>query len=207
MAKAGEKFDDGKPLGWQTICHFPIAIRACATEMYGDEIPDWLEYVLEQTDQVDWVVLAERMATSPDVNLLEVSKVNTFGTHKYTAAGWRTVPGAIERYKQAFGRHVLAHLRESGQMFVGGDVQMGFGQDPETGLTHLAHAATNAMMVAEFAGGNVPEVPLLPTAEETRKTLSKIAKAQYRQPLLLTEYSEKSCAAVRTAQSGPEGAA
>jgi len=69
--------------------------------------------------------------------LKEVSRVGTFGAQKYTPYGWVTVPNAHERYLDAFLRHYLA--------FAAGEVN-----DPESGLSHLAHAAWNILAVIEL---------------------------------------------------------
>lgn len=78
----------------------------------------------------------------PDMSLLsplaliEVSKVMTFGAKKYSANNWR---GGFEwlRPLSACLRHVWA--------FIGGE-----DNDPETGLSHLAHAICCLMFVLEF---------------------------------------------------------
>lgn len=38
----------------------------------------------------------------------EVAQVTTVGAAKYTPDGWKDVPGGVERYMDAFGRHQLA---------------------------------------------------------------------------------------------------
>ena len=78
----------------------------------------------------------------PDMSLLssiamvEIAKVMTFGKHKYSANNWRggfywTRPAA------AALRHIFAWL--------GGE-----NKDPETGLSHLAHASCCLMFLLEF---------------------------------------------------------
>jgi hypothetical protein len=47
--------------------------------------------------------------------LEEVSKVTTLGAQKYTPNGWSSVPDGVERYMDAFGRHMLAEGR--GEVF------------------------------------------------------------------------------------------
>ena len=39
--------------------------------------------------------------------LLAVAEVGTFGANKYTRGGWQSVPNGIERYEDAFWRHLL----------------------------------------------------------------------------------------------------
>jgi hypothetical protein len=65
--------------------------------------------------------------------LLEVSKVSTMGAAKYSDNGWKQVPDGIQRYTDAMYRHLLAE-----------------GVDEESGLSHLAHAAWNALAVLEL---------------------------------------------------------
>lgn len=71
-------------------------------------------------------------------NALEaVGKVLTFGAQKYAAHSWQTVEGGEERYKAALIRHLLA-------------VGKGESVDPESGLSHLAHLACNALFILEL---------------------------------------------------------
>lgn len=69
--------------------------------------------------------------------LLEVAKVGTFGAAKYTDNGWREVPDGIERYNNAELRHYLAH-------------RMGELNDPDSGLSHSAHRAWNALAILQL---------------------------------------------------------
>lgn len=64
--------------------------------------------------------------------LLHVVAVGTYGAEKYEADSWRQVEA--RRYKDALYRHYLA----------------GDGNDEESGLSHLAHAAWNALVILEF---------------------------------------------------------
>lgn len=78
----------------------------------------------------------------PDMSLLssiaiaKVAAVMTYGKTKYSAHNWR---GGIvySRLLAAALRHVFSYL--------GGE-----SKDPETGLSHLAHAMCCLMMVLEF---------------------------------------------------------
>lgn len=56
-----------------------------------------------------------------------VVKVLTYGARKYAAWSWLHVPNAIERYRAAALRHIMADI--SGELL-----------DQETQLPHLAHA-------------------------------------------------------------------
>lgn len=68
-----------------------------------------------------------RMELLDPTFLLEVTKVLTFGAEKYEANNWRKGFKWTRLYGAVL-RHVTAHLN-------GEDV------DPESGLSHLAHAA------------------------------------------------------------------
>lgn len=78
----------------------------------------------------------------PDMSLLssialtEVAKVMTFGKKKYSAHNWR---GGFSwsRPLAAAARHLYA--------YIGGE-----DKDPETGLSHLAHACCCLFFVLEF---------------------------------------------------------
>lgn len=66
--------------------------------------------------------------------LVEVGKVGTYGAQKYTDGGWLTVPNGPARYRDAHLRHMLATVPN----------------DSDTGLSHLAHAAWNALAELEL---------------------------------------------------------
>lgn len=66
-----------------------------------------------------------------------IGQVATMGAKKYSDGGWLDVPDAHRRYQGALLRHLLAHNR--GEL-----------QDPESDLTHLAHAAWNALAMLEL---------------------------------------------------------
>lgn len=69
--------------------------------------------------------------------LQEVGKVGTYGANKYSPNGWKTVPNGLERYADAMLRHIFKGM--SGEKL-----------DPDTNLTHAAHAAWNALAVLEL---------------------------------------------------------
>lgn len=69
--------------------------------------------------------------------LLQVVKVGSYGVRKYTADGWTEVPNAECRYEDALYRHLLADM-------VGEEI------DEESGMSHLAHAAWNALTLLEL---------------------------------------------------------
>lgn len=70
--------------------------------------------------------------------LVEVAKVGTFGAAKYSDDGWRSVPDGERRYTDALLRHLLADL--------GGEED-----DADSGLSHAAHCAWNALARLELA--------------------------------------------------------
>lgn len=70
--------------------------------------------------------------------LWEVGDVGTHGTTKYTADGWVSVPNGIERYGSALLRHYLRHRR--GELV-----------DRESGRSHLAHLAWNALALLDLS--------------------------------------------------------
>jgi hypothetical protein len=70
--------------------------------------------------------------------LVAVAEVSAHGATKYTWNGWETVPDGIARYGDALARHVLKEAME-------GPV------DKDSHLTHMAHAAWNALARLELA--------------------------------------------------------
>jgi len=68
-----------------------------------------------------------------------VGKVLTFGAEKYTENGWKDVPGAEPRYYAALLRHLVAYRK-------------GERIDPESGLSHLEHAACNIAFLLYLDG-------------------------------------------------------
>lgn len=69
--------------------------------------------------------------------LEQVGRVGTYGAQKYSAHGWIDVPDGVERYTDAMYRHLLKNA--SGEVM-----------DLDTGLSHLAHAAWNALAVLDL---------------------------------------------------------
>lgn len=66
-----------------------------------------------------------------------VADILTFGAKKYADHSWQTVPNGKARYKAALLRHLTAHAK--GEL-----------NDPESGMSHLAHAACNAMFILQL---------------------------------------------------------
>jgi hypothetical protein len=67
----------------------------------------------------------------------ELVDVLTFGAKKYGPNNWQTVDDGYHRYYSACMRHLVAHA--SGELF-----------DPETKLSHLAHAMCNLLFMYEL---------------------------------------------------------
>lgn len=68
--------------------------------------------------------------------LLEVAKVGTYGTNKYSEKGWLVVPNGVKRYSDALYRHLLKESYED--------------HDEDSELSHAAHVAWNALAVLEL---------------------------------------------------------
>jgi hypothetical protein len=70
--------------------------------------------------------------------LMEIGRVIEFGTHKYPDPNnWKLVNNAKVRYQDALMRHLLKH-------------NQGKEIDEETGRSHLAHVAWNALAILEL---------------------------------------------------------
>ena len=69
--------------------------------------------------------------------LMAVGDVGTFGANKYTENGWKSVDRGQERYTDAMLRH---HFKDAG-----GEIN-----DPDSGLSHKAHKAWNALADLEL---------------------------------------------------------
>jgi hypothetical protein len=66
-----------------------------------------------------------------------VAEVSSVGAKKYTWKGWETVPDGFSRYSDALARHLLAESTDGSL-------------DKDTGLTHAAHTAWNALARLEL---------------------------------------------------------
>lgn len=76
------------------------------------------------------------MSLLSNIALIEIAKVMTFGKRKYSANNWRG--GFLwTRPLAAAARHLFA--------YIGGE-----NKDPETGISHLAHACCCLFFVLEF---------------------------------------------------------
>ena len=70
-----------------------------------------------------------RLDLIPPEAVIAIGHVLTYGAEKYAPNSWRGVEP--ERYVAALMRHLMAH-------------QLGERRDPESGMLHLWHVATNA---------------------------------------------------------------
>ena len=78
-----------------------------------------------------------RYSLVPPIAIKGIAEVLTFGASKYGPNNWQLVDNAEERYLDALYRHLEAY--RAGKRY-----------DPESGLTHLAHAATNVAFLQYF---------------------------------------------------------
>lgn len=78
-----------------------------------------------------------RMDLFPMECMEAVSEVLTFGADKYKAHSWKKLKDAKERYRGALLRHMTA-------------IQKGETLDKDSGLTHAAHLACNAVFLLWF---------------------------------------------------------
>ncbi len=75
--------------------------------------------------------------------LEEVVKVLEFGARKYARDNWQQVEGGMQRYQAAAFRHMIAY-------------NQGEKVDPETGLSHLAHAGCCLLFLLSLEKRNGP---------------------------------------------------
>lgn len=83
----------------------------------------------DDAGKLDWTLM-------PWAGLSEILRVLEFGAKKYDRDNWRKVPDAKRRYMSAALRHLIAHAR-------------GEALDPESGLSHLAHAGCCILFLLE----------------------------------------------------------
>lgn len=106
-----------------------------------------------------------RMDLIEYTSIAEIAKVMGYGADKYTAYNWK---GGI-----AQSRLYAAALRHLGQYWSGEDT------DPETGISHVAHAGCNIMMLLwmiknrpDLDDRYIPEVKLEAVEEKKSETYS-----------------------------------
>lgn len=151
MTRATTRFNDvydGHPVIYASLEVYPEGGKSFETTIYhngevvseptGDnvrlifELHKHLEDTFKDTptpgrkdDQgkPDYTLLTQKNALDRIVRVLE------YGAKKYSPDNWRRVEGREKRYRSAAMRHLLADIQSPGSM------------DPETGESHLAHAA------------------------------------------------------------------
>ncbi len=89
-------------------------------------------------DKLDWNLL-------PWGPVTEIVKVLNYGATKYSPNNWRYVTDARKRYFAAAMRHTVAWA-------------VGEKADEETGVHHLAHAATCLLFILAFEIGEAEEM-------------------------------------------------
>lgn len=87
----------------------------------------------DDTDKVRVGLMVEGFARA----LKAVAEISTYGAKKYSEGGWQYVENGVARYSDAMGRHWLAEC--TGEKL-----------DGESGLTHAAHLAWNALARLEL---------------------------------------------------------
>jgi len=92
--------------------------------------------------------------------VLKIAEVLTFGAEKYGANNWQNVTPFEGRYFAALLRHLTAW--RAGELV-----------DPETGLSHLAHAGCCLLFLLSGEIGHDP--PLDETPEPTEQLYTEIA--------------------------------
>jgi Domain of unknown function (DUF5664) len=135
-------------------------------------------------------------AEKPDMSLLspfaleEIAKVMTFGAKKYSANNWRN-GFKYTRLLAAVMRHLSAYQR-------------GEAKDPETGLSHLAHASCGLMMLLEFeqtgAGENDVYWQNQPKKPSMSQMLDEVVAEQIANETIITHNSPTSDYGVRFVQ-------
>lgn len=102
----------------------------------------------------------------------EVNRVSSYGAGKYTRNGWREVQEGESRYMEALLRHLAAHC--NGEYL-----------DEESGLTHVAHMAWNALAVVEFVCNTSQSTP-----KQQEQTSVVVLDHSSSQPVPKTEQQE-----------------
>ena len=85
-----------------------------------------------------------RYGLLPPLALKATADVLTFGAEKYEPDNWKHVPDSINRYFDAAQRHLWAY--KTGEV-----------EDPETGVSHLAHAICCIMFMLDLDEGEFEE--------------------------------------------------
>lgn len=155
----GAKLDAGKPRVGLCLTGFMLGLRRLHAHVDGGSgapLPSAYATLNRVTEQ--W----------PRA-LAEVAEVTTKGAGKYTPGGWATVEKGVDRYLDAYGRHLLAagrgERRDSG---VGG-----------TGCLHSAQQVWNLLAVMslwDFNGPISKQEQFNMIAEVTAQTLTDLER-------------------------------
>lgn len=104
---------------------------------YSDKVvKEWRQRTMSEPTGVKHDQGKPDMSLLSNIALVKVAQVMTFGKQKYSANNWRG-GFAWSRPLAAAARHLFA--------YIGGE-----DKDPETGLSHLAHASCCLMFLLEF---------------------------------------------------------
>jgi len=125
------------PPRWEHVTYYPYEGHAQKTTPAPPE-PEEIGLKFD-TDKPDY-------SLTPWAALEEVVKVLTYGAKKYSRDNWQHVTPFKERYLAAALRHIVAYAR-------------GETIDPESGLHHLAHAATSLCYLTEKDMAKAHESP------------------------------------------------
>ena len=112
-----------------------------------------------------------RMNLLPPKAIMEVSKVLTFGAEKYDAENWRKLDDLQNRYTAGALRHIFAHMD-------------GEKDDPESNISHLAHALCCLLFKLEIELENAKIEEEKPREADTTK---HTARDQSFESALLTD--------------------
>ena len=102
-----------------------------------------------------------RMDLLPPKSIFEVAKVLGFGAEKYGPENWRLLENLQDRYTAGALRHIFAHMD-------GEDL------DPESGMSHLAHALCCLLFKLEIELENAKIEEEMP-----RDTVSAVHTARF----------------------------
>lgn len=115
-----ELFPELNPVEREQMLEAARVFNDLAAQMEATNNPPPVTGVKHDAGKLDYTLV-------PWDGLEEIVKVLEFGAKKYARDNWRFVKGAETRYMAAALRHLIAY-------------QMADEVDPETGLSHLAHA-------------------------------------------------------------------
>lgn len=119
--------------------------------------------------------------------IIEVAKILGYGAEKYEAHNWRTgLP--LTRYYSAAMRHLMAWND-------GEDV------DPESGLSHISHAACNMMFILRLMKDkpeldNRPKIYMNPSLPDSGLSETEVAN-------LIIQHPEESITDIKTGAGAP----